>query len=229
MTPRLSLSQSSSARVVSSSDNKSHDIRRSLRRLGVQPDSHGLPYYAPSKSRTPRKDESFSAPLLEEEDDERSHTPRALSDSDMDLSLSDIHVDKDSLPIEDISNGVSGLKSLPLRRLSFEESSKGKTKSVSSCSSSLDNPGPLVQGASPSLATPTAPPTAPPTAQNIVTVDRSKLLLLFNRVVEATDGCNVDQCLRTHSTLSRLVFRHRMSLNKDKLLEVCTLIIATIV
>ena len=38
----------------------SEPVRRSLRRLGVKPDTPGLPYYAPAKQCTPRKDSTTS-------------------------------------------------------------------------------------------------------------------------------------------------------------------------
>ena len=45
----------------------SEPVRRSLRRLGVKPDTPGLPYYAPAKQRTPRKDSTMSQQIEQEE------------------------------------------------------------------------------------------------------------------------------------------------------------------
>lgn len=53
-----------------------------------------------------------------------------------------------------------------------------------------------------------------------VVMDHERQLALFNMVSEASERCTVEQMDRLHSTFEHLVFRHRMSLDKHKLIEV---------
>ncbi len=52
-------------------------------------------------------------------------------------------------------------------------------------------------------------------------INISKLKELFSRIVQLTNECSVDTNLKIHSTLSQLIYRHRMNWNKGELLKVC--------
>ena len=53
-----------------------------------------------------------------------------------------------------------------------------------------------------------------------VVIDRKRQLDLFHDVAQATENCSVEQMDRLHSTFEHIVFRHRMSMDKQQLLEV---------
>lgn len=53
-----------------------------------------------------------------------------------------------------------------------------------------------------------------------VSVDGRGLLELFERIVKGTDSCSVEEMERIHTTYKQLVFRHRMSWQREDLLEV---------
>lgn len=53
-----------------------------------------------------------------------------------------------------------------------------------------------------------------------VVIDRKRQLSLFNCVTETTGNSTVEQMDRLHSTFEHIVFRHRMSVDKQQLLEV---------
>jgi hypothetical protein len=53
-----------------------------------------------------------------------------------------------------------------------------------------------------------------------VVIDRQRQLDLFHHVARATESCSVEQMDRLHSTLEHIVFRHRMTLDKQRLIEV---------
>lgn len=55
-----------------------------------------------------------------------------------------------------------------------------------------------------------------------VTVDGKGLLEVYERIVIATEGCSVELMERVHTTYQQLVFRHRMSWQRESLLEVYT-------
>ena len=56
--------------------------------------------------------------------------------------------------------------------------------------------------------------------QDLVTIDRRKLLGLFERVVCETEDCSVEQMEDLYFTFEHLVFRHRMKKERSQLLEV---------
>lgn len=60
----------------------------------------------------------------------------------------------------------------------------------------------------------------PPARQAQVSVDGRGLLELFERIVKGTDGCSVEEMERIHTTYKQLVFRHRMSWQREDLIEV---------
>ena len=53
-----------------------------------------------------------------------------------------------------------------------------------------------------------------------VVIDRKRQLDLFHHVTRAAESCSVEQMDRLHSTFEHIVFRHRMTLDKQRLLEV---------
>lgn len=53
-----------------------------------------------------------------------------------------------------------------------------------------------------------------------VVIDRKRQLDLFHDVARATENCSVEQMDRLHSTFEHIVFRHRMTLDKQRLIEV---------
>ena len=59
------------------------------------------------------------------------------------------------------------------------------------------------------------------TRQDLVVLDRQKLLGLFERVAHVTESCSVEQMEALYSTLEHLAFRHRMKNDRRRLLEVC--------
>ena len=62
--------------------------------------------------------------------------------------------------------------------------------------------------------------------QDRVTIDRRKLLELFERVVRETESCSVEQMEDLYFTFEHLVFRHRMKKERSQLLEVRRLFVA---
>lgn len=64
---------------------------------------------------------------------------------------------------------------------------------------------------------------SPPSGQTQVSVDGKGLMELFERIVKGTDGCSVEEMERIHTTYRQLVFRHRMSWQREDLLEVSCL------
>lgn len=62
------------------------------------------------------------------------------------------------------------------------------------------------------------PSQSPPQKQ--VSIDGRGLVELFERIVEGTDGCSVEEMERIHTTYRQLLFRHRMSWEREGLLEV---------
>ena len=62
--------------------------------------------------------------------------------------------------------------------------------------------------------------------QDRVTIDRRKLLELFERVVHETESCSVEQMEDLYFTFEHLVFRHRMKKERSQLLEVRRLFVA---
>ncbi len=57
-------------------------------------------------------------------------------------------------------------------------------------------------------------------APGTVSVDGEGLVRVFERVVRGTEGCSIVEMERIHTTYQQLVFRHRMSWQRDALLEV---------
>ena len=53
-----------------------------------------------------------------------------------------------------------------------------------------------------------------------VVIDRKRQFDLFHHVTQATESCSVEQMDRLHSTFEHIVFRHRMTLDKQRLIEV---------
>ena len=196
LTPRASLS----SKPTDLQDDRSLEVRRSLRNLRVQPDTNGLPYYAPSKSRTPRKQEEESSKEPRSED-------ITMCDNETDAPvMSDSVIQHDNQTFE-FNVVIQKALSISSRKLSF--STKQKTSSTSS-------------GSFDTRSTSSAPPPfmAPPTLQKQVIIDRARLVQLFNKVVKSTASCSVDECLKVYAMLSQLVFRHRMEWNREQLLEV---------
>ena len=62
--------------------------------------------------------------------------------------------------------------------------------------------------------------------QDLVIIDRRKLLGLFERVVHETESCSVEQMEDLYFTFEHLVFRHRMKKERSQLLEVSRLFVA---
>ena len=62
--------------------------------------------------------------------------------------------------------------------------------------------------------------------QDRVTIDRRKLLELFERVVHETESCSVEQMEDLYFTFEHLVFRHRMKEERSQLLKVRRLFVA---
>ena len=63
-----------------------------------------------------------------------------------------------------------------------------------------------------------SPPAA--TMQTQVSIDSKSLLELFERIVSGTENCSVEEMERIHTTYRQLVFRHRMSWERQSLIEV---------
>ena len=59
-----------------------------------------------------------------------------------------------------------------------------------------------------------------PTGPKEVAIDRKRQLALFHHVTQATESSSVEQMDRLHSTFEHIVFRHRMTLDKQRLIEV---------
>ena len=147
------------------SDERPTDIRRSLRKKGLRPHLEGLPYYAPPKPRTPKKDEGSKQ-----------------EETTLDIMTTDSR------------------DSATTRRLSFEDTFCDRFLSLTI----------------PSIKTP-----SPPLKEQHLIIDKNKLVSLFDRLVRITADCSVETCLKIHSTIGHLIFRHRMDWNKQELLKVC--------
>ena len=59
-----------------------------------------------------------------------------------------------------------------------------------------------------------------PSGPKEVVIDRKRQFDLFHHVTQATESCSVEQMDRLHSTFEHIVFRHRMTLDKQQLIEV---------
>lgn len=197
------ISSSATRPRAGSLDDRNYDIRRSLRKLGVQPDSYGLPYYASSKQRTPLKMNEDREDEGEGDNDKENGTGGPDNNNNADDAMDTPLVNKtDNVPPPSKLNPkMPGFTDFPrdmMLCLSSVDSSRISTKSSIG-------------------STPHCTPSPPP---NKVIVDMFKLSELFDKVVRKTENRNVDACLKIHSVLNHLVFRHRMELNKGKLLEV---------
>lgn len=76
----------------------------------------------------------------------------------------------------------------------------------------------LCNGSSQGTSSRSSTSSCSPTKQ--VAVDRKGLLEVFERIVKETEGCSVEDLERIHTTYQQLVFRHRMSWEREGLLEV---------
>ena len=108
---------------------------------------------------------------------------------------------------------------LPPSREATVESMELETKkttplSVSSVTDASSSSPSLALGncASASLDVPSGP--------KEVVIDRKRQHGLFHHVTQATESCSVEQMDRLHSTFEHIVFRHRMTLDKQQLIEV---------
>lgn len=61
---------------------------------------------------------------------------------------------------------------------------------------------------------------SPPAKQTQVSIDAKSLLEVFERIVNGTEKCSVEEMERIHTTYRQLVFRHRMSWERQSLIEV---------
>lgn len=200
-------------------------MRRSLRRLGVKPDSGGMPYYPPPKPKTPKKEDEEENTI----DGERNEEEKVMED------VNEVYthdVINDSIHEENSSSLMtSGL----IRRLSFDNKINGRKRSRSESEVSPDSLNEEEITLSPSqdrISKVTNDSTIvelnPSVSdgsnndlivQREVVIDKTKLLILYKRVISLTDSCNTEQCLKLHSTLNQLVFRHRMVWNRQALIE----------
>ena len=76
----------------------------------------------------------------------------------------------------------------------------------------------LCNGSSQGTSSRSSASSCSPTKQ--VMVDKKGLLEVFERIVKETEGCSVEDMERIHTTYQQLVFRHRMSWEREGLLEV---------
>lgn len=93
------------------------------------------------------------------------------------------------------------------------ETKKSTSPSVSSTLNASSSSASLALGnVSASLDMPNVP--------KEVVIDRKRQLNLFHHVTRATESCSVEQMDRLHSTFEHIVFLHRMTLHKQRLIEV---------
>ncbi len=187
--------------------------RRSLRQQGVQAEEEGFPYYSPSKTRQPKEEgESSDHDTMQQGEGEIELTAQsepAKMDASRRNSLQNSHVRRQIiLPLVDHSPPA------PL--------TNGTTESLDSLSMDLS----LVTTAAEALVEMGTPPksvqdivTLPSPSAVDVSIDRGRLLALFERVVVATEGVSCEQMERIHAMLGHIVFRHRMTANRSGLLE----------
>ena len=207
-------------------------MRRSLRRLGVKPDSGGMPYYPSPKPKTPKKEDVKSNQDEEENtiDGERNEEEKVMED------ISEVYTqDVINSSIRE-ENSSSLVTSRLTRRLSFDNKINRRKRSRSESEVSPDSLNEEEITLSPSQDR-TSKVTNDSTiielnpsvsdgsnndliVQREVVIDKTKLLILYKKVVSLTDSCSTEQCLKLHSTLNQLVFRHRMVWNRQALIEV---------
>ena len=254
-------------------------MRRSLRRLGVKPDSGGMPYYAPPKPKTPKKEDvesnqdeeknTIDGERKEEEEKEEmmedvnevytddvingsiheensSSLVTSIHEENSSSLVTSIHKENSSSLVTSIheenssslvhkENSSSLVTSGLARRLSFDNKINGRKRSRSKsevspdslneeitlspsqdCISKVTNDSTIIE-LNPSVSDGSNNDLI---VQGEVVIDKTKLLMLYKRVVSLTDSCSTEQCLKLHSTLNQLVFRHRMVWNRQALIEV---------
>ena len=253
VTPRGSTSSVGSNKSKStagqSSQGTGEPVRRSLRKMGLNPETKGFPYYSPSKVKDGKdvdtctdEGKNVDDPIINETDESLLDLSDQSNKSTPFSSSHDIHSNKTN------QNGTA-------RQLNFNEkqpdkpTSQAQTRRHSNSSTNLDTHKDPTPPLSQDIKD-TPPPDEPQSldvslpigplkdivsfissslnssegtnffVQADVTIDKERLLKLFKHVVNDTSTYNVDQLLRLHSHINHTVFRHRMSWDKSALLEV---------
>uniref|UniRef100_A0A1X7TLY5 Bromo domain-containing protein n=1 Tax=Amphimedon queenslandica TaxID=400682 RepID=A0A1X7TLY5_AMPQE len=227
---------SSNKLKLTSSTASNEPTRRSLRKMGINPESGGFPYYSPSKLRCGSNSSGATHPQDEEEE---SNEASRLNQDSAKTSTTDpkpTPVERSSEPGGDV--GVQAVS----RRLSFHGESSTKqshgvtgdvlcnfnsyTPSLCSMSShgetdTASNNLVLTieedRGREGNGMTQTV--SLSPASQQELVVDNVRLSTLYDSVLEKTGGLSVDKLLQLHSHCSHIIFRHRMKADKTELLQ----------
>ena len=229
---------SSNKLKMTSSTTSNEPTRRSLRKMGINPESGGFPYYSPSKLRC---GSNSSGTHPQDEEEESNESSRLNQDSTKTSTT-----DPKPTPVERTSEtgGGVGVQAVS-RRLSFHGESSTKqshgvagdvlcnfnsyTPSLCSMSShgetdTASNNVVLTieedKGREGNGRTQTV--SLSPASQQELVVDSVRLSTLFDSVLEKTGGLSVDKLLQLHSHCSHIIFRHRMKADKTELLQVFT-------
>ena len=202
--------------------------------MGVKPDTTGLPYYAPAKPRTPRKDSNTSQQIGQEEvevvEEETSSRRQSIDVSASPpvivvASAKDLHSSSSPQPVTDhISVAENECKTTAMRRLEFtppipeedkgvEQSDTGQTATdARSDTGMIENE-----------TTAVCSDMEEGVERREVIIDKQKMMQLFEETIEVSSNWSVEQMIRLHSTLEQLAFRHRLSWDRTGLLEVCVM------
>ena len=198
----------------------SEPTRRSLRRLGVKPDTTGLPYYAPAKPRTPRKDSDTSQEmeLVEEESSSRRLSIEKSATPSENIIASDLQSSSSPKHVIDVTEKECG--STAMRRLEFTPplSEDEGVVQTDTGQTITDNDKCVIETTTAAAHSDAA---VEREEKREVVIDKHKMVQLFEDTVEFSKNWSVEQMMRLHSTLEQLAFRHRLSWNRTGLLEVC--------
>ncbi len=192
--------------------------RRSLRQQGVQAEEDGFPYY----SITPKKKQLKQETVNQETREENTHDKLAsqIETSKICALKRDLfensNVRRQIIPIQTaqsppaiLTNGTTD----SLDSLSMESSSETKAAEAL-IEMGTGTPSKALQNSE------NMTPRSPTTECVDVTINRRRLLALFEKVVVGTEGVSCEQIERIHTMLEHIIFRHRMSVNRSSMLEV---------
>lgn len=223
-------------------------VRRSLRKMGINPETKGFPYYSPSKVKNSKELDTST------DEGKIGDNPIVIETDESLLDLSDQSNKSPFGSSHDIHSNNTTQNGTAARQLNFNEKQPDKPVSqvqTRRCSSNnnldthkdltpplpqdIKDTSPLDDPLSLDVSLPISPlkdivtfvsPSLDSSegtkslAQTDVIIDKERLLKLFQRVLNETSTYNVDQLLRLHSHINHTVFRHRMNWDKSALIEV---------
>ena len=230
---------SSNKLKLTSSTTSNEPTRRSLRKMGINPESEGFPYYSPSKLRCGSN--SSGATHQQDEEEESNDASRNHQDP---AKTSATDPKPTAVERNSETGGDVGVQAVS-RRLSFHGDSSLKqshnvvadvlsninshsTPSLCSMSSHGETDTPIDTSNNVILTIEEdkgregngRTQTVSPATQQELVIDNVRLSKLFDSVLEKTEGISIDSLLQLHSHCSHIIFRHRMKADKTELLQV---------